>query len=485
MAHLRRDRGPGSRRLRWWSIGLVLALVVAGGALAGARSLSTTEDVPALTDEEGRSLTLRGFSTAGSAKQAPDGLPDLRPADIEAEYADMGTNFVRFLISWRAVEPEPGHYDQAYLDGVAERVDWYAERGYHVMLDMHQDLYGTEIVPSHAVGNGAPGWATHSDGLPIGEHEMWELYYLDPGVIRAFDNFWNTTGEHPELRTHYVGAWEAVAERFADEPAVIAYDLMNEPYGGSLQGPAFEAGPLTSLYQSAADAIRTVDDSTWLCLEPQAMGVNWATPTGLGPVDDPRDGPARIAYCPHLYPLPMDLGSGYTGTTKTLVDGTVQTWLTNTLRTSERLGDVPVVLGEFGLDTTKPGALEYVDAVYDVADDHGFGVAYWSRDPGSWGPYDAEGEPRNLVAALDRPYPRSVAGAVGAIDADEHELTFDVSPSGGLTAEVYLPDDFSPGPGRPEVTVDGGEVSGWDGTRRVLEVMMDPEASEISIRAGS
>ncbi|WP_245709274.1 cellulase family glycosylhydrolase [Rhodococcus tukisamuensis] len=53
----------------------------------------------------------------------------------------MGTNFVRFLISWRSVEPAPGQYDQAYLDRVEDRVGWYAERGYQVMLDMHQDVF--------------------------------------------------------------------------------------------------------------------------------------------------------------------------------------------------------------------------------------------------------------------------------------------------------------------------------------------------------
>ncbi len=478
-------RGPGSRRSRRWTLGIVVALVVAGVVVSGVRSATSPDEVPTLTDDEGRALVLRGFSTAGSAKSSPDGLPTLRPRDVSRENADMGTNFVRFLISWRAVEPRPGEYDQRYLDDVAERVDWYAERGYHVMLDMHQDLYGGGIVPGEALGNGAPAWATYTDGLPVGQHDMWELYYLEPGVVRAFDNFWNATGAHPELQEHYVDAWKVVAERFTDEPAVIAYDLMNEPYGGSLQGPAFEAGPLTSLYQSITDEIRTVDDSTWLCLEPQAMGVNWATPTGLGPVDDPREGPARIAYCPHLYPLPMDVGGGYTGTTKALVDGTVRTWLGNTMRTAERLGDVPVVLGEFGLDTTKPGALEYVDAVYDMADEHGFAIAYWSRDPGTWGPYDAKGEPRNLVDALDRPYPRSVAGEIGSIEAAEDGLEFEVQPSGDRVARVYLPPDFAAGAGRPEVTVSGAKVTGWHRKERELELTVDTGATEVEVRPGS
>lgn len=466
--------------MRWMVIGVLLALVAAGGGLAGVRAGATPDRVPAITDGGGHELTLRGFSTAGSAKASPDGLPTLEAIEIDQEHADMGTNFVRFLISWRAIEPEPGEYDQGYLDGLAERVDWYAERGYYVMLDMHQDLYSDAVIPGEGTGNGAPAWASHTDGLPIGEHDMWELYYLEPGVIRAFDHFWNTTGEHPELRTHYVQAWKVVAERFADHPAVIAYDLMNEPYGGSLQGPDFEAGPLTALYQATTDAIRAVDDTTWLCLEPQAMGVNWGTPTALGRVDDPREGPARIAYCPHLYPLPLDLGGGYTGVTRSLVAGTVQTWLGNTLRTSEALGGVPVVLGEFGLDTTLPRALDYVDLVYDMADEHGFGVAYWSRDPGSWGPYDLEGNPRNLVDALDRAYPRSISGELGRVQADPRRLEFEIRPSGDRAASVYLPRTFAAGKG-PDVRIDGAEVDDWDPEQRLLELTVDVDATRVSI----
>lgn len=143
----------------------------------------------------------------------------------------MGTNFVRFLISWRSVEPEPGQYDQEYLDRVEDRVRWYAERGYKVMLDMHQDVYSGAITPegnsgngAGNIGNGAPAWATYMDGLPVSPQDRWELYYVQPGVMRAFDNFWNTTGQHPELVEHYANAWQAVAERFAGNDTVVAYD---------------------------------------------------------------------------------------------------------------------------------------------------------------------------------------------------------------------------------------------------------------------
>ncbi len=463
---------------------LALAAIVALGLVLAAVRPVPDATAPALTDEEGRDLVLRGFSTAGSAKAAPDGLPNFTKEDLATEYSDMGTNFVRFLISWRAVEPAPGKYDWAYLADLAERVSWYDQRGYKVMLDMHQDLWGDEIIPGAGTGNGAPYWATYTDGLPVETQKMWERYYLEPGVIRAFDHFWNTTGEHPELREHYVGAWRAVAQAFAEDDTVIAYDVMNEPYGGSLQGPEFEAGPLSALYQDVTDAIREVDQDSWVCVEPQAMGVNWGTPSGLRPVDDPREGEDRIAYCPHLYPLPMDLGGGYEGTTKRLVKGSIDTWVDNTLRTAKRLGDVPVVLGEFGLDTTKPAALLYIRDVYKAAAEHGFAVAYWSRDNGAWGPYEVDGKKRNLVAALNRPYPRAVAGRMGRIlEASDVRLEFEVEPNPDIEAptEIYLPASF----GNNASITEGGQLVGWDAKRRILSMLLEPDAQLVIVQAGA
>lgn len=469
--------------MRWgaraWATTMIVAVVAAGGVAAALRDAGPERAASFITDSQGRSLVQHGFSTAGSAKSAPDGLPDFSEADLDAEHADMGTNFVRFLISWRMVEPSPGVYDDGYLDDVAERVSWYADRGYHVMLDMHQDLWSMAITPDGAHGNGAPAWATYMDGLPVNDHDMWELYYLEPGVIRAFDNFWNTTGEHPELQQHYAHAWQKVASRFADEDAVVAYDLMNEPYGGTLQGARFEAGPLTELYQSTVNAIREVDADTWACLEPQAMGFNWGLPSGLGFVEDSRDGGPRIAFCPHLYPLPMDLGDGYSGSSKTLVDGTISMWTANTLRTAEALGDVPIILGEFGLDTTLPGALDYVDAVYDMASSTGMGVAYWSRDDGSWGPYDEDGTARNLVSVLDRPYPRAVAGEIVEWTSGDGELTLEFVPDAEAEAstEISLPPDaFPDGP-----VVDGAEIEAWLPSDGILTIVPGSDAGPGSI----
>ena len=474
---------------------IVAGSLILGGGIAAAQGSPPTSgsadgtSVPPsyLTDDAGRSLILRGFNTASSAKSAPDGMPKFTEADLEREHADMGTNFVRFLISWRSVEPEPGQYDQEYLDRVEDRVSWYAERGYKVMLDMHQDVYSGAITPegnsgngAGNIGNGAPAWATYMDGLPVTPQDRWELYYVQPGVMRAFDNFWNTTGQHPELVEHYANAWQAVAERFAGNDTVVAYDLMNEPWGGSLQGPAFEGGPLAALYQRTTNAIREVDQDSWVCVAPQAVGVNQGVPSGLTKINDPRAGEQRIAYCPHLYPLPLDLGDGYSGLSRTLTDATIDTWRDSVEHIAGNvLGGVPIILGEFGLDTTLPGATDYIDRVYTTARDLGAGVSYWSSDPGPWGPYLPDGSQTLLVDTLNKPYPRAVAGTPTewSSTVDRLQLTFTPNPAVTAPTEIYLPESGFPG----GVDVAGADIVNWNPQSRLLKVETADDAGPVTV----
>ncbi|QBJ96057.1 glycoside hydrolase family 5 protein [Rhodococcus sp. ABRD24] len=483
------------RRIRLVSLIMSGSLVLGGGVAAAQSSLPTSGSgsgggaalTPAyLKDEDGRSLILRGFNTASSSKSAPDGMPKFTEADLEREYAAMGTNFVRFLISWRSVEPAPGQYDQAYLDRVEERVGWYAERGYKVMLDMHQDVYSGAAIPggdtgngAGPIGNGAPAWATYTDGLSVEPQDRWELYYIQPGVMRAFDNFWNTTGKHPELAEHYANAWRAVAERFADNDAVVAYDLMNEPWGGSMIGSPFEAGPLAALYQRTTNAIRQVDQDSWVCVAPQAIGVNQGLPSGLTKIDDPRAGEQRIAYCPHLYPLPLDIGGGHEGIARTLTDVTIDAWRANTTHTAKVLGDVPIILGEFGLDTTLPGAQDYLERVYGTARELGAGVSYWSSDPGPWGPYLPDGTQTLLVDTLNKAYPRAVAGTPTewSSTADRLQLTLRPDPAVTAPTEIYLPKSGFPG----GVHVEGADVVSWDRENRLLTVRTPIDTDSVTV----
>ncbi|MEV0667001.1 cellulase family glycosylhydrolase [Actinomadura luteofluorescens] len=445
------------------------ALTVTSPALTAAPARAQTAPLPAITDDQGRTLLLHGLNTAGSAK-GPDGLPWVKREDVVREARELGTNSVRYLVQWKNVEPEPGRYDDAYLDDVAERVAWYGEQGMHVILDMHQDIYGPAACEGS--GNGAPAWATFTDGLPCTPQDPWVLTYLQPGILRAYDNFWNNTGKHPELVQRYTAMWQHVAQRFSRVPAVLGYDLMNEPFGGTRQFGFFEGPILTPFYQGIVNAIRKVDGDNWVFVEPQALGPNEGAETSLGAVRDPRPGGPRIVFAPHFYPGGVDLGGSYDGVAKMLVQAQFTLWKRNMPAAARRL-NAPMWLGEVGgMGQDAPGAADFTGDWLSMADELGIGWAYWSNDPGSSGVTDGKGKPTLFAKLLARPYPRAVAGTLTSVTHASGTLTVAWRNKPGVAGptEIWFPS-------APKVTStdrDGTWRTSWDATRHVLSVWADP-----------
>ena len=185
--------------------------------------------------------------------------------------ASWGMNCMRLGVIWDGVEPEPGNYDDKYLDGVAQRVQWATAHGIYVFLDMHQDLY------SVLYSDGAPEWATlHQDRKHVTGAVWSDSYLASSAVQTSFDNFWANApaSDGIGIQDHYAAAWRHVAKRFADHPAIIGYDIMNEPFEGSsvLAGQA-------ALLQSefAVELAKRLGKETKSILEIAAM---WQTPDG-------------------------------------------------------------------------------------------------------------------------------------------------------------------------------------------------------------
>ncbi|MCP4132208.1 MAG: glycoside hydrolase family 5 protein [bacterium] len=434
------------------------------------------EDPSYITDLQGRALILHGLNTSSNAKGDPLRMPWITEADVQRASKEWGFNFVRFLIFWDGIEPEKGVFDEAYLDRVAERIEWYADAGMYVMLDMHQDLYALNFG-----GDGAPEWAQMTDGLPAEPQSPWWLTYLQPGVTRAFDNFWNYN-KHPDLQDHYAMAWKKVAERFKDYPNVIGYDLMNEPYGGSWLWPVFEAFQLKPFYERVIASIRSVDEDRWIFYEPQAFGVNFGIDSTLGTPDDPRDGENRLVYAPHFYPVDVHEGKGYNG------DMTIfNSWADSRSR-ELNAQKAPLVLGEFGLNPNQDGSGLFLDNVMTMMDRMGGGWAYWSDDPGGWGPVDAAGNETGIISHIVRTYPQRIAGhpLSFSFDPGTREFILKFRNKEGVTGptEIYIPAKRHYSDGWKVKVSDpaGSWFSTWDENREVLSVTTDPGQDEHSIR---
>src|SRR5205807_294034 len=155
-----------------------------------------------ITDARGRVVIVHGTNMVYK-------LPPYYPAaagfsdDDAAFLARIGFNAVRVGVIWKAVEPEPGVYDNAYLSRIAATVATLRRHGIVSLLDFHQDMYNERFQ-----GEGAPDWAVQDDGLPaVPQFGFPANYELMPALQHAFDHFWDNSAG---LQNHYAGAWRDV-----------------------------------------------------------------------------------------------------------------------------------------------------------------------------------------------------------------------------------------------------------------------------------
>jgi endoglycosylceramidase len=280
--------------LRRALLGVALALAFAPAAFAEP-VLPLGHAGRWITDAHGRVVGLHGLNMVYKrAPYAPDavGFGDDDAAFLAAE----GFNVVRVGLIYKAVEPEPGVYDDAYLDRIRATVDALAAHGIVSMLDFHQDLYNERFQ-----GEGWPDWAVIDDGLPAQPASGFPANYLVmPALQRAFDHFLaNDAG----LQDRYAAAWAHVAARFREVPSVLGYELLNEPWPGTAwQDCANPAGcpvndaKLESFDRRVLAAIRAVDPRGMVWHEPFVL-FNFGGGTTVKALGDPNVGFAFHDYC--------------------------------------------------------------------------------------------------------------------------------------------------------------------------------------------
>lgn len=461
-----------------------------GAAATGCDGSTESPDTRFIVDGCGRVVILRGVNVESASKgseQGGDHLPQT-PIDAQERLGDWGWNNVRFLVFWGAMEPEDGTWDDAYLDEVGEWLDWYADHDVHVVLDLHQDLYSWKTN-----GNGAPDWAVDTKGLEvqgIGEGVPWYAQGADPGVQAAYQSFWNPEPGKRDYKVDYLEAVAHLAERFADHPAVIGYDVMNEPSFANgdlnatlaLQADAaagtFHNDNLTAFMQGGIDAVRTADQDAWVMVEPTSLLNAFPYPGDLiwDDLTDPRDGPPRLTYAGHLYQPEVHDGKGYAEG-----DGYLDQWAEYRSGEAEAF-EASLWFGEWGGSPDQDRMDAYLADTTAMADELMAGWAWWSWDPGGWGPLETDLETRTANGdGLLRVQPRAVAGTPTSFewvpDLRMFTMHWDERSDAHGATEIAVPaalfDDA------PVVTLDGKEIDAdWDRKTGVLRVEADREADD-------
>ena len=172
-------------------------------------------------DEFGRERIFHGINVCDKGRKV--GGTGRREYDCEwdealfEQFRNCGFNIIRFGITWDAVEPQPGKYNDDYLDSLAKILDKCAENGFYCYLDMHQDLYSS-FEDKDGFGDGAPAWACLDGGHKYKAHRfVWaEGYFFNKAVHKCFDNFWaNAEVNGRGLQDWYCDMWAHVVGKLA------------------------------------------------------------------------------------------------------------------------------------------------------------------------------------------------------------------------------------------------------------------------------
>ncbi|MFD8597161.1 glycoside hydrolase family 5 protein [Kitasatospora sp. NPDC059646] len=475
---------------------LAPATVAAEAPSAGAAARATAAaDLPALTvrpatahspavivDVNDRQVLLRGVNVnqlVDYYAQTP-GRQTVRPLgeDDFAAMAAMGFDVVRLSISWSALEPSRGHYDLTYLDRIRATVAMAARHGLYTDLDMHEDAWGPAIAapPGTAcpagstpiIGyDGAPAWATITDGAPRCESLGRDL---TPANARAFSAFYHDTDG---IQSELVRAWALLARTFAADPAVAGYGLLNEPGVG--EDPPATSSVLLGAYQDrAVRAIRAAEQQTeggfphLVFVEPSVLwsglGFDAAPPRGFS--TDPY-----LVFAPHLYSqsITMDRELGIT-----LVS--VERGFALAEQQARAYG-MPLWSGEWGwFGPDLPGNAAMMRRFAAAEDRARTGSAFWVWKQACGGPesdqhaaatgnligvdcateQDLPPDPA-VVSVLARAYPRTAPGTLASLTSDPHTGTVTVtgSTSSRATGPACTLDLWIPGSARPVTRAEG------------------------------
>jgi len=223
-------------------------------------------------DEFGRVRLFRGVNSV--IKHFPWYDPSMLSPERQQQLAEWGFTGIRLGSMWSGIEPEEGKVNETYIGILQDIVGGLAEKGIYTYLDMHQD-----VLTDKAGYAGIPTWlaakftpSQHAYPWPMyntSGYSTWACGYFTQEISNSFQQLYT------EHKQEFANFWREVAKRFRGDPAILAYELMNEPWTGDMYQDASMLLPgnagyelLEPFFNAASDAIRSVDDETIIFWEP-------------------------------------------------------------------------------------------------------------------------------------------------------------------------------------------------------------------------
>ena len=230
-------------------VGCFIITVIASGCKGSPSSKDLTgflhTEGNKIVDSEGNRVFLRGINLNPfyfqSFKETPDS--PYSPEEInefnrdmfthyitEEDYTtlnNMGVNVVRKQVSFYALETSPYQYNDGVLQYLDHLVEMGTRYGIYVIISLTDAAQNTKQQQNQQ----------HYDGNPY----LWT------------DEEWHN---------RVVAAWEYIANRYADNPTIAGYDVINEPTAPS-------EDDLHAFYFDIISTIRSVDINHIIILERQ------------------------------------------------------------------------------------------------------------------------------------------------------------------------------------------------------------------------
>lgn len=466
------------------------------GRFASSASFPFTNSGTWITDADGRVVVLHGENVVN--KNAPYYPSALGFDERNAEFlAKEGFNAVRLGFFWSAAEPEPGKYDNGYIDKFRNTVSMLYRHGIVTLIEAHSDIWGARFG-----GDGAPEWATIDDGEPNPGEYRGQIYVnmmANRAVKASFDNFFNNAPgpNGVGLMDSYAHMWKHVAGTLRGTPGLIGYGIINQPSPGSSvvscladNCPQESFDKLNQFNNKIGQAIRSIDGQTTIQVASYFPG-SYGAKIGIAPPTFPKAQYGLNSYCIAGALLSVSFpacSTQYEATyaqTRNFIDG----------------AKVPAVINEFGSTSNT----ETITGVANLADQNGFSWFHWSyhgRDTTNFSsdvtgqaividpaaPLTGDNVDDSLLSALARPYPWLTSGVPVGWSFNEQTRHFSYTysttraaggsswPPGAVTEVSVPPRAYPQG---YHVTVTGGRALNSSGP--VLKVAADSGASEVTV----
>ncbi|MCB4792044.1 MAG: glycoside hydrolase family 5 protein [Elusimicrobia bacterium] len=249
----------------------------------------------------------------------------------------MGANTVRVPFNSRLVEKGPYLYSKEGTEYIKKALDWAEKCGLKIILDLHA-----------AIGAQNHDWHGDSDGRAL----LWDV---------------------KSYRERTCVLWEFIAGSFKNHPALLGYDVLNEPVVDKSK-----IGALKNFYRDVIKRIRSVDSKHTIFLE----GNIWAQQIDfLNDLIDDNISISIHTYCPLTYTFNFSPFLKFPGK----IEGC--TWDSKTIKKYlkpyydySKKNKVEIYVGEFGINWRSGyyGELDWLNSILKAFDEYGFGYTYWT-----------------------------------------------------------------------------------------------------------